>query len=405
MSEFTIFYSWQSDTPRKVGRDFIKLALEAAVARINAARGGVCTMRIDSDTQGEPGTPPITDTILRKIRECDVFVGEVSFVAQTPAGKASPNPNVMGEYGFALSEKGTRRILLVMNIAYGLPENLPFDLRHLRHPARFNAPEAASDRERRAEREKLSAVLERNLLAVMEHAEKEGEEDAGGAGDHAALYRLQELLNVSGGPVLVMPPKAVVHVVPVRGREIAPDLKAVKSVRPYFAPQGSSDIVEGVDAREWWTASPPLPIEGKPNPAAKWCTRLFRDGSLEYSLHLGARIGDDSEILVDGVALEAALLGALESLVTVSSKLGYGKSFVVSLALFGVEDVVFNHSVARSRRLRTQTLYLGRVLNFTTDAGMSAQLKPLFDQMWLAAGVDDGSPSYNDAGEWCGLGG
>jgi hypothetical protein len=42
-----------------------------------------------------PGTPPITDTILKKIQNCDIFVPDVTFVASTAGGKLVPNPNVM----------------------------------------------------------------------------------------------------------------------------------------------------------------------------------------------------------------------------------------------------------------------------------------------------------------------
>ncbi|NSZ75042.1 hypothetical protein G6L74_14925 [Agrobacterium tumefaciens] len=43
---------------------------------------------------GVPGTPNISETILNKIRECEIFVGDVTFVAKTEGGKQIPNPNV-----------------------------------------------------------------------------------------------------------------------------------------------------------------------------------------------------------------------------------------------------------------------------------------------------------------------
>ena len=80
-----VFYSWQSDHPSKVGKDFIRIALEDAAARTKASRG--IDVVIDSDTQGIPGTPPVNDTILEKIHACDVFVADVSIMAQTTEGK------------------------------------------------------------------------------------------------------------------------------------------------------------------------------------------------------------------------------------------------------------------------------------------------------------------------------
>ncbi len=111
MLPLTLFYSWQMDRPTHVCRDFIRKALDEAAAILDAS--GEIALTIDSDTQGEPGTPPITDTILKKIRLCDIFLADMTFVAQA-GEKLIPNPNVMGEYGYALHAKGTPRILLVM---------------------------------------------------------------------------------------------------------------------------------------------------------------------------------------------------------------------------------------------------------------------------------------------------
>jgi hypothetical protein len=40
----TIFYSWQSDTPKEVGRTFIREALDAAVAGLHAASKDVALL-------------------------------------------------------------------------------------------------------------------------------------------------------------------------------------------------------------------------------------------------------------------------------------------------------------------------------------------------------------------------
>src|SRR5262245_20540824 len=123
--QIKVFYSWQSDHPGKLGKDFIRVALESAAKRVGADRQ--IEVVIDSDTQDVPGTPPINDVILKKIDAAAVFVADVTFVATSAAGKRIPNPNVMAEYGYALHAKGWNRILLAMNTAFGPPENLPFD--------------------------------------------------------------------------------------------------------------------------------------------------------------------------------------------------------------------------------------------------------------------------------------
>jgi hypothetical protein len=101
MAKFRLFYSWQSDRPSELCRRFIDTALRTAAEALAGTIG--VEIEVDSDTQNEPGTPPITETILRKIRECDAFVADMTFVAETGDGKRVPNPNVMGEYGYALN--------------------------------------------------------------------------------------------------------------------------------------------------------------------------------------------------------------------------------------------------------------------------------------------------------------
>lgn len=151
MRPLKLFYSWQMDRSSKLCRDFIRRALDGAAA-ILATKG--FELQIDSDTQGVAGTPPITETILRKIRDDHLFLADMTFVAQA-GDKLMPNPNVMGEYGYALHAKGIARILLVMNTAFGPPGKLPFDLHHLRHPEGFDVDATVPDNARGKARSEL----------------------------------------------------------------------------------------------------------------------------------------------------------------------------------------------------------------------------------------------------------
>src|ERR1700683_2292579 len=169
----SVFFSWQSDTPTKVGRNFIDKALETAVARIaadvtveEAARDG---LEVDRDTKGVPGSPPIFQTILEKIDRASIFVGDVTFTAKRPDDRPSPNPNVLIEYGWALKSLGYSQILTVMNDAYGEPtaQSLPFDLAQLRFPISYTLPEDASGPTRQAEREKLAKNLESAIRGIL----------------------------------------------------------------------------------------------------------------------------------------------------------------------------------------------------------------------------------------------
>jgi hypothetical protein len=84
---------------------FIRDALDEAAKRISEDSTLQVQLKIDADTEGLAGTPPVTEAILKKIPACDIFIPDVTFVARTDRGKRVPNPNVMTEYGYALSEK------------------------------------------------------------------------------------------------------------------------------------------------------------------------------------------------------------------------------------------------------------------------------------------------------------
>ena len=163
-----VFYAWQSDRPTTINRTFIRRALDEAAERITGDAGVGVDVLIDADTEGVVGTPPVTETILGKIAAADVFVPDLTFVAETDAGKLIPNPNVMIEYGYALRALTFKAMMPVMNTHFGPPESLPFDMGHVRHPTQYDAPPEISDGERRERRGKLSQTLEAILRLMIQ---------------------------------------------------------------------------------------------------------------------------------------------------------------------------------------------------------------------------------------------
>lgn len=169
----TVFYSWQQDTPKDIGDSFIEAAIKAALTELHSDMTldkALRELQIDRDTKNVPGQPPIADTILRKIDSASVFVPDLTFVGKRLDQKRStPNPNVLIEYGYALKALTHHRIVPVMNTHFGIPsdENMPFDMRHLRHPIQFCC-EPNSDRQGRASAlEKLSKELKDGIAAVL----------------------------------------------------------------------------------------------------------------------------------------------------------------------------------------------------------------------------------------------
>lgn len=169
---FRIFYAWQSDLPRRIGKDLIQQALEDASALLNTdveIQAAVREVEVDHDTRNVSASPAIAETIFRKIEESDAFIADLSLVQSGQAERKAPNPNVLIEYGYALHALDDRRIIGVFNQAFGDPNDLPFDIRHRRWPIRYRADaEQRSDRARLGEiRRALASELARAIRSVI----------------------------------------------------------------------------------------------------------------------------------------------------------------------------------------------------------------------------------------------
>jgi hypothetical protein len=77
---FTIFYSWQSDRESQCCKNFIRIAADDAARRVGERLG--VEVVIDADTEGVSGTTPISETILKKIGACDLFLADLSLVSE-----------------------------------------------------------------------------------------------------------------------------------------------------------------------------------------------------------------------------------------------------------------------------------------------------------------------------------
>jgi hypothetical protein len=133
-------------------------------------------LSVDRDTKNIPGSPPIVDTIFRKIDNATVFVPDLTFVGDRLDGRRTPNPNVLIEYGWALKSLGHTRIVPVMNTAFGrpTPEAVPFNLRHLRNPILYNCPPDADRDCRTQAREELARELDSAIRIILASDELKG---------------------------------------------------------------------------------------------------------------------------------------------------------------------------------------------------------------------------------------
>jgi len=151
MTRPSVFYAWQADRPRGSTRDLIRNCATNAIAKIASTGPITDAPRLDHDTLQQSGTPPIAETIFRKIKSSAMFLADVTFTAETrdTRGKVMKricNDNVMIELGYAAATIGWDRIVLVMNKHYGGPSHLPFDLRNHRFPIVYDlGPESSKD--------------------------------------------------------------------------------------------------------------------------------------------------------------------------------------------------------------------------------------------------------------------
>lgn len=174
-----VFWSWQSDTPGKTGRHFVRAALDEAVQKLKTSSDidepnraeAIAAIHVDQDRQGVAGSPDLARTILEKIDASRVVIADV-----TPVGlveekrnadgelithaKKIMNPNVAIELGYALSAITDEYLIMVCNKHYGDRDNLPFDLRHKAGPIFYTlAPNADNQTMQKQKKELVNAFV------------------------------------------------------------------------------------------------------------------------------------------------------------------------------------------------------------------------------------------------------
>ena len=103
MEQYRLFFSWQND--RKDTKAIIISALKKVEERFKAE--GV-ELFLDQDTRKRVGKRNIDAEVLQKIRDCDIFLADLTPVVtycppkeKHDLPKHMPNSNVMYEYGYA----------------------------------------------------------------------------------------------------------------------------------------------------------------------------------------------------------------------------------------------------------------------------------------------------------------
>ncbi len=145
-----VFYSWQSDTDKKINNYFIRDALKEALKKLN--RETESEVSFDSDTRGVSGSGNIVDTIFRKIQSSNIFLCDVTSVGTVyNSSKKVSNSNVMIELGYAVKTLGWERIICISNLHYGVLEDLPFDIRANRISTFCCSPDADNEQKKKSQ--------------------------------------------------------------------------------------------------------------------------------------------------------------------------------------------------------------------------------------------------------------
>ena len=406
-----LFFSWQSDTPNTTNRSFIESCLEQAIGQLKtdaeiepADRG----MAVDRDTLDVPGSPPIMETIFGKIDRAAVFLSDLTYVAERAGGRWAPNPNVCIEHGYALKALTWRRVIAVMNTAFGDPEQheLPFDVRHTRRPILFHVEGVAGPDARRAAKDALTKELASALKAVFgddaARAEMRGPApDPRRAAAETALRELAFDANRGSLPEIVSRPRLTLRLAPFTAaehRRLEP--KRVAEARLRFPPSPCELVHSDSDGRQWWSCAPPRRLQEHMNPETSWRMRLVKAGNLEFQTTIGKRIGDDPQILVDGRHLEALIVRTLERMAEIAGVLKLGGPALATVGLDGVEDVVLIPARgARCMRVREIVSPIASLPDLIPP--FAEVLHEQLDIIWQTAGWADGSPSFG-SGAWAG---
>ena len=177
--ELNLFYCWQSDTDENKNRIYIRECILEALKNINTSNRSEFTINLQESAEGESGSPVITQEIIDRIKNCDIFIVDfsiinpylwyekiINFFSKTKR-QLSQNTNVMMELGIAVNSIGDSQIIEVANQDYGDPyadiNLVPFDRRPNEFPTMYVYNQ---------NREKFIKTLQKRILLCANSAIK-----------------------------------------------------------------------------------------------------------------------------------------------------------------------------------------------------------------------------------------
>lgn len=167
-----VLFSWQSDTPARIGKNFLRDALKEAVEQLKLTASVEEVRRFarptTADEAGTEGSPGELKELLKSIAESATVVADITPLGQSLKSVDNPEANAIRKFidsdvafetGYASHLLGDRKVLLLFNAHFGWHDNLPVNLRNRGGAIAFTLVPNASRPEIEAERRKLVAKL------------------------------------------------------------------------------------------------------------------------------------------------------------------------------------------------------------------------------------------------------
>ncbi len=167
---FSIFWSWQSDTRANCNRTIIHDCIKDAMESISKNTKNITEYEIYESTVGVSGTPSITEVIIDRITNSNVYIADLTLVGKISEEKMTPNPNVLVELGFAASQLGWGNVITVMNTHFGDVDKLPFDLKNRRFPLTYSSSPDETDRQEL--KRSLTKEIKKSLSSAIDNQEQ-----------------------------------------------------------------------------------------------------------------------------------------------------------------------------------------------------------------------------------------
>jgi hypothetical protein len=184
-----IFFSWQMTTDSKYNKYFILDCIKKSVKKLkNKPELKGVEFIIQEGITGESGSVQVASKIAdERIPSCDIFIADLSvvnhvnrfkqFLRKITGDKHKPfqNNNVFYEYGIAYEAIGEEKIIGVLNNSYGSPnenpDNIPFDLKHLRFPLEYKYSSQYNDKEKAQGQliSGLTGALKETAIFALQH--------------------------------------------------------------------------------------------------------------------------------------------------------------------------------------------------------------------------------------------